>query len=305
MAVDAQAATGTSSDLNGVLESGETVQVEPTWTNTLMASADLAGTASAFTGAAGPVYTIDDATADYGTVGAESTADCYDATTDCYLLSVSGARPTAHWDASFTETVSPDAIEKEWRVHIGESFPDVPRSNQFYRFIETLFHSEVTGGCGLGNYCPDNSVTRAQMAVFLLKARFGTLYTPPPATGAVFNDVQTNTFAAAWIEALAGFKITGGCGSGNYCPNNPVTREQMAVFLLKSRHGSAYVPPDCTGIFNDVTCPSGFANWIEQLAAEGITGGCGAGNYCPVDPNTRGQMAVFLVKTFGLELYGP
>jgi hypothetical protein len=75
----------------------------------------------------------------------------------------------------------------------------------------------------------------------------------------------------------------------------------MAVFLLKGEHGSSYLPPTCTGIFGDVTCPSTFANWIEQLSAEQITGGCGGGNYCPANANTRGQMAVFLVKTFGLQ----
>ena len=91
-----------------------------------------------------------------------------------------------------------------------------------------------------------------------------------------------------------------------YCPNTPVTRAQMAVFLLKSMHGSAYVPAACTGVFTDVSCPSAFAvNWIERLSAEGITGGCGGTNDCPDNPNTRGQMAVFLVKTFGLRLYGP
>jgi hypothetical protein len=75
----------------------------------------------------------------------------------------------------------------------------------------------------------------------------------------------------------------------------------MAVFLLKAKHGSSYVPPGCAGAFLDVPCPSTFANWIEQLAAEQITGGCGGGNYCPGNPNTRGQMAVFIVKTFGLQ----
>ena len=55
----------------------------------------------------------------------------------------------------------------------------------------------------------------------------------------------------------------------------------MAVFLLKAKHGSSYVPPPCNGEFADVTCPSTFADWIEQLAAESITGGCGGGNYCP------------------------
>jgi len=66
-------------------------------------------------------------------------------------------------------------------------------------------------------------------------------------------------------------------------------------------YGLCYSPPPCTGVFGDVTCPSSFADWIEQLAAELITGGCGGGNYCPGNPNTRGQMAVFIVKTFSLQ----
>ena len=306
MEVDARAVAGSNSNVNGVFESGETVQVDPSWTNTLLAAADLTGAGSSFTGPAGPSYSIADSTADYGNVAAEGTNDCDDATGDCYLLSVTGDRPTAHWDATFSEAVNPGGVTKAWSVHIGESFPDVPTTDQFYAFIETLFHSGVTGGCGLGNYCPTNSVTRAQMAVFLLKSRFGLSFAPPPATGTVFNDVTPATFAAAWIESLAGFKVTGGCGSGNYCPDNPVTRGQMAVFLLKSAHGSAYIPPTCTGIFDDVPCPGNpFADWIEQLFAEGITGGCGGNNYCPNNPNTRGQMAVFLTKTFGLQLYGP
>ena len=81
-----------------------------------------------------------------------------------------------------------------------------------------------------------------------------------------------------------------------------MTRAQMSAFLLKTEHGSSYVPPACTGIFGDVTCPSLFADWIEQLAHEGVTAGCGNGNYCPASPVTRGQMAVFLVKTFNIPL---
>ncbi len=73
----------------------------------------------------------------------------------------------------------------------------------------------------------------------------------------------------------------------------------MSVFLLVTLEGSSYAPPACTGIFSDVACPSGFANWIEELARRGIAGGCGGGNYCPNDSVTRGQMAVFLVGTWG------
>jgi hypothetical protein len=138
------------------------------------------------------------------------------------------------------------------------------------------------------------------MAVFLLRAEHGPEYAPPPATGTVFGDVASGAFAAGWIEALAAEGITGGCGGGNYCPTSSVRRDQMAVFLLKAEHGAAYVPPACANLFPDVDCPSPFADWIEQLAAESVTGGCGGGDYCPASPVTRGQMAVFLVKTFSL-----
>jgi hypothetical protein len=76
--------------------------------------------------------------------------------------------------------------------------------------------------------------------------------------------------------------------------------ELLAVFLLKGKYGASFTPPPCAGVFGHVVCPSTFAGWIEQLAAEGITGGCGGGDDCPGSNNTRGQMAAFLVKTFNL-----
>jgi hypothetical protein len=142
------------------------------------------------------------------------------------------------------------------------------------------------------------------MAVFILKAKHGANYVPPTCSGA-FADVTCPSQFADWIEELYAEGITGGCGVGAYCPDNPVTRAQMAAFLLKAKHGSSYVPPPCTGEFSDELCPSLFADWIEELSTEGITAGCGAGIFCPNVPNTRGQMAVFIVKTFDLLLYGP
>jgi hypothetical protein len=150
-------------------------------------------------------------------------------------------------------------------------------------------------------YCPESNVTRAQMAVFLLKGIHGAGYAPPALAGSTgFADVALDHWAAAWIKQLAAEGITGGCGGGNYCPESNVTRAQMAVFLLKSKHGSTYTPPPASGVFSDV--PPGYwaRAWIEQLAAEGITAGCGTGIYCPESSVTRAQMAVFLVKTFGL-----
>jgi hypothetical protein len=179
-------------------------------------------------------------------------------------------------------------------------FLDVPGNQQFYAFVTTLVTNAITVGVGGGLYGVDQPTLRQQMAVFLLKARHGLCYTPPVCTG-VFPDVPCPSTFANWIEALAAEGITGGCGGGDYCPTNPVRRDQMAVFLLKAEHGSGYTPPACAGLFPDVPCPSTFANWVEQLAAQMITGGCGGGNYCPLNPNTRGQMAVFIKKTFNLQ----
>ncbi len=215
-------------------------------------------------------------------------------------MTVTGTRPAAHWDATFTETLNFSAVFNTWTIHVGSSFSDVLAGDQFYFFVETLFHSGVTGGCGVGVFCPDAFVTRAQMSVFLLKARLGPAFLPIPATGTVFNDVHVGDFAASWIEQLATFQITGGCGGGNYCPDAFVTRAQMAVFILKTKHGSTYLPPACAQIFDDVACPGPFAEWIEQLFSEGITGGCGGANYCPDASSTRGQMAVFLDRMMGL-----
>jgi len=181
------------------------------------------------------------------------------------------------------------------------TFPDVPTSNPFFHYVETIFQLGITGGCSGGNYCPGNPVTRAQMAVFLLKAKYGAAYTPPACTG-VFGDVPCPGPFTNWIEDLAAKGITGGCGSGNYCPGNTVTRKQMAPFLMKTLYGSSHTPAPCTGIFTDVACPGTFTNWIEELYGLGVTGGCVASplQYCPDNPNTRAQMAVFLVKTFNL-----
>jgi ELWxxDGT repeat protein len=180
------------------------------------------------------------------------------------------------------------------------TFADVPSNFFAWQFVEALAASGVTGGCGDGQFCPDDLVNRAQMAVFILSARDGV--PPPPATGTRFDDVPPGYWAGPWIEELAREGVVSGCSATppRYCPEKNLTRAEMAVLLTLARHED---PPPATGTrFADVPADYWAARFIEQIAADGITGGCGGGNYCPDQPITRGEMAVFLATAFHLPL---
>lgn len=183
-------------------------------------------------------------------------------------------------------------------------FSDVPFSHWAYDYISRIYYAGVTKGCASNpqRYCPVTGVTRAEMAVFLLRSTHGKAYQPQAASG-VFADVPTSHWAAGWIEQLRTEGVTNGCASDplRYCPDSPVQRDQMAVFLLRAKYGASYQPPQATGMFADVPTNYWAAAWIEQLAREGITGGCSSSTpkYCPTDTLTRDQMAVFLTRTFG------
>ncbi|MEK7597325.1 MAG: hypothetical protein AAB441_01625 [Patescibacteria group bacterium] len=185
----------------------------------------------------------------------------------------------------------------------GQIFMDVPPGYWAFKQINILYNNGVTAGCSTNplKYCPEDPTTRAQAAVFLLKSKYGSSYSPPAATG-IFTDVPVSHPQAKWIEKLYADGITAGCSTNplKYCPEDPTTRAQAAVFLLKSKYGSSYSPPAATGIFTDVPVSHPQAKWIEKLYADGITAGCSTNplKYCPEDPTTRAQMAALLVKTF-------
>jgi hypothetical protein len=344
LAVDAHAWNGTSSDANSILEPGEAVLVEPTWTYQGTSPAALTGAASAVSGPAGAAYGLTDSAASYGvvpavTAGNGASASCRVATGNCYRISVSSpaARPAPHWDAGFTETLSTSGARR-WPLHLGESFSDVPRTNPFYARIEALLHHGVTSGCGAGAYCPEDAVPRSQMAIFLANAlarggarvpSSGVAGTAPYACGAggtsIYSDVAPTDSFCRHAHYLAALNVTSGCAPGLYCPAGLVSRREMAGFVARAMRapgGGASVPvaygPDAvTGRsyscsptggsthFGDVPATDSFCRHAHYLWARGVIAGCSPSEYCPAPAVTREEMAKFLGNAFGLNLYGP
>jgi len=177
------------------------------------------------------------------------------------------------------------------------TFSDVASSHWAFSYIEAIAQAGLTSGYPDGTYRPENSVTRAEMAVFLLN---GMGVSVPAVDGShPFSDI-TGHWAEKYIEELFDQGITGGYPDGTYRPDNLVTRAEMAVFLLK---GIGISPPAIDGShpFTDIA-----AHWaemfIEELYDQAITGGYPDGTYRPQNLVTRAEMAVFLVNTFNIPL---
>jgi len=206
----------------------------------------------------------------------------------------------------------PSAPSNALQVNI-HTFADVLPAAWYWRWVEGFYARGITTGCAANppGYCPERGVTRAEMAVFILRALHANElpYTPSPDPSVVgaFADVpvQTKEWMQAWIEEFYELGITSGCAVNplGYCPEREVTRAEMAVFILRALHGAGYTPPSSTGIFTDVPVAGKewMQPWVEQFYREGITGGCDLNplRYCPERPVTRAEMAAFIDRAFG------
>ncbi|MCS7025587.1 MAG: SBBP repeat-containing protein [Bryobacteraceae bacterium] len=175
-------------------------------------------------------------------------------------------------------------------------FQDVPVTDPFVDFIRIIKNNAVTSGCAPNAYCPNENTTRGQMAVFIVRSLLGTdnfLFPPQP----FFEDVPPSHPQYRWIQKLRELGITTGCNLIQFCPNDPVTRGQMAAFLVRAKFGSNFTFPT-TPYFQDVSPSNLFFSFIQKLRQVGITTGCTPTQFCPNDNTTRGQMAVFLSRMF-------
>jgi hypothetical protein len=186
-----------------------------------------------------------------------------------------------------------------------QDFTDVPVSNPSFTNIALLKAFKITNGCGTQLFCPDQLVTREQMASFIVRSVMRTedfTYARTP----YFTDVPATNQFFKYIQKLKELGITNGCAANLYCPTDPVPRWQMAVFLVKALATDTF-PPKVGGVptgftaepaFIDVASTDWYFAHVQKIKDEGVTNGCGGGRFCPNDLTTRAQMAGFIIRTF-------
>lgn len=184
-----------------------------------------------------------------------------------------------------------------------DGFVDVPVTNVHEYNVDCLAWWDITAGTSEESYSPEASVTRAQMASFLVRTYERVTGERVSPTKDYFVD-DDGSIHENDIRKLAELGITAGCnpddGNTHYCPHDPVTRAQMGSFLVrtyqeitgKAVDGSNDTFTDDDGNVHETD--------INRLAELGITAGCnpagGNTRYCPDDPVTRAEMATFLMR---------
>jgi hypothetical protein len=210
-----------------------------------------------------------------------------------------------------------------------------------WSWVEGLYEMGLTTGTAPGVYSPNQTITRAEMAVFLsrLLSLSSTVPDAPAATGLVFTDVPTTSvyaWAAKYIEQLKAYDIAGDCNptfpGDQYCPDQPVTRAEMAKFVEKTYRTAvahAFDTPFYYRIFFsgntwwdsslnvitpgviyvDVPAENWASWWIDEMAVDGLTVGCRTEMsglafihyYCPDGLVTRAEMAKFIVSAYATQ----
>ncbi|MEP6715213.1 MAG: S-layer homology domain-containing protein, partial [Terriglobia bacterium] len=194
--------------------------------------------------------------------------------------------------------------------YTANTFGDVLPDSFYFNAANLMRQDSITAGCAAVptlQYCGELNVTRRQMAVFVIRTIFGggtagNNFTYP--TTPYFTDVPSTDPNFKYVQKMRDLGITGGCSATTYCPDANVTRDQMAVFIVRARLGAtATFTFNPTPYFVDVPAdyqPPVFFKSIQKLKEIGITGGCAQNgsltSYCPASFVTRGQMAIFLVR---------
>jgi len=180
-------------------------------------------------------------------------------------------------------------------------FGDVTLGTQFFDYIALMYQKGVTAGCQASPliYCPTTSVTRAEMAVFVVSALQNINHAAgglPPSypTTPYFTDVTATNQFFPFVQELAALGITNGCTASTFCPDQTINQGQMAKFMIigwMQYNGLTSFTYSQTPYFTDVPSTDIFFSYIQKMMDMGFWTGCGGGQYCETSAVTRAQMA--------------
>jgi len=193
----------------------------------------------------------------------------------------------------------------------GQTFTDVPLDHPYYAYIEALYQNGYVAGCSTDPlmYCPEEVMDRAESAVFVERGIHESSYMPSQPSEIVFSDVALEEWYAKWTHGLWDDGFTAGCNTDPlmYCPNQEHTRAEGCVFYLRMLHGASYLPPEGTGVFEDVDPEIWYADWVDACYEDGIAEPCSMNPmlYCPDDGLTRSVAAYMMVQARDIPLPTP
>jgi hypothetical protein len=194
-----------------------------------------------------------------------------------------------------------EAFGLDYLVYQAINFSDVQATSPYNKFISALYARGITAGCGAGNFCPEATINRGQVAVFLsvILAKPSVVIPEPVAGASGYPDILDNNPLRRFIAYIKRRGIPDSCAGGNFCQNQAVTRREMVVWSLRAA-GITNPPLPSVPTFSDVPFSDPSAPFIEEAFRRGMTAGCGGGRFCPNDTIDRRTMAVFLTQAFGL-----
>ncbi len=223
------------------------------------------------------------------------------------FITLNSGTGTGKGTVTFTVTANTTGADRTGSITLGRQtvsilqransqiFTDVTPADYYFDFVGLLDTDGITGGCQTNpaEYCPNDIVTRGEMAVFLVTAVMGGNnfdYTAAP----YFTDVPASNPFFKFIQKLKDLGITGGCTPTEFCPDSAVTRDEMAAFIIRARYENTPYTYPAVPYFSDEPSTDPFYPFVQKMAQDGITSGCGDGMYCPQQSLPRGQMAVFI-----------
>ena len=193
-------------------------------------------------------------------------------------------------------------------------------SYNLFPYVQALYNAGFTAGCNATGplYCPANTLTRAESAVFMLRSVNGGGYSPPASpnyqTAFLSEDWSTWTGGKKWAEEMYYEGLTAGCLSSplKFCPWDNLPRDQAVVFTLRIKYGNTYgkaggtpVPAATGTIFADMTDTGNlYTKWAEKAYADNLIIACGTQGgkplFCPSTLVDRAWAAYMIVKAKGL-----